>query len=337
MTPFYGCSLPLGLLFLLFAPLALVAHAQTGVFVNEIHYDNESTDTGEAIEVAGPAGVDLAEWSLVLYNGSGGSVYDTQTLSGTIPDQCGGYGMVALTYPSNGIQNGPDGLALVDASGAVVQFLSYEGGLTATEGPAGGLTSQDIGVEETSSTPVGASLQLVGTGTAYGDFTWSAEPQNTFGDCNTGQIFGDGGPVGTDVVINEIDSDTPGSDDREFIELFDGGSGNTPLDGLVVVLYNGSSDEVYDAIDLSGFSTDTDGYFPPRQRRRDADARADLLERYAPERSGCRCALRGQRRCLPRRHTHYHRKPSRRRRLRHRRSGRPRVASTPEPRPTTGG
>jgi len=28
------------------------------VFINEIHYDNSSTDAGKAIEVAGPAGTD---------------------------------------------------------------------------------------------------------------------------------------------------------------------------------------------------------------------------------------------------------------------------------------
>jgi len=36
-------------------------------------------------------------------------------------------------------------------------------------------------------------------------------------------------------VINEIDSDTPGMDTREFIELYDGGSGGTPLDSLTLV------------------------------------------------------------------------------------------------------
>ena len=66
-----------------------------------------------------------------------------------IPDQCGGTGTVVVDYPSNGIQNGsPDGIALVDASGAVMQFLSYEGTLTAVGGPADGLTSTDIGVSE---------------------------------------------------------------------------------------------------------------------------------------------------------------------------------------------
>ena len=39
-------------------------------FINEIHYDNVGTDSGEAIEVAGPAGTDLTGWSLVLYNGA---------------------------------------------------------------------------------------------------------------------------------------------------------------------------------------------------------------------------------------------------------------------------
>ncbi|MEJ7724882.1 MAG: hypothetical protein WKF64_11300 [Ilumatobacteraceae bacterium] len=50
------------------------APANGAVFINEIHYDNSGTDTGEAIEIAGPAGLDLAGWSLVLYNGTGGDV-----------------------------------------------------------------------------------------------------------------------------------------------------------------------------------------------------------------------------------------------------------------------
>ncbi len=73
------------------------------------------TDAGEAIEVAGPAGTDLTGWSLVLYNGNGGAVYNTTALSGTIPDLGAGYGVVVVSYPVNGIQNGsPDGIALVD-------------------------------------------------------------------------------------------------------------------------------------------------------------------------------------------------------------------------------
>ncbi|MCA9997625.1 MAG: lamin tail domain-containing protein, partial [Anaerolineales bacterium] len=45
----------------------------------------------------------------------------------------------------------------------------------------------------------------------------------------------------THILLNEVDSDTPGTDTAEFIELYDGGSGNTNLTGLVVVLFNGST------------------------------------------------------------------------------------------------
>ncbi len=61
------------------------------------------------------------------------------------------------------------------------------------------------------------------------------------------------------VVINEVDSDTPGTDALEFIELF--AAPQTPLDGLVVVLYNGSNDLSYGAFDLDGFATDSGGFF----------------------------------------------------------------------------
>ncbi|MBC8527068.1 MAG: lamin tail domain-containing protein, partial [Candidatus Cloacimonetes bacterium] len=65
----------------------------------------------------------------------------------------------------------------------------------------------------------------------------------------------------TGIIINEVDSDTPGTDVLEFIELYDGGVGNTPLDGYVVVLYNGSNDLSYNAFDLDTYSTDANGYF----------------------------------------------------------------------------
>lgn len=66
------------------------------------------------------------------------------------------------------------------------------------------------------------------------------------------------------VMINELDADTPGSDSAEFVELYDGGTGNTPLDGLVVVFFEGASGsgkQSYAAFDLDGYSTDAQGYF----------------------------------------------------------------------------
>ena len=166
-----------------------VAWAQA-VFINEIHYDNTGTDAGEAIEIAGPAGTDLTGWRLVLYNGANGLVYDTDVLSGVIPDQQNGFGTLSFSYPSNGIQNGsPDGMALVDSANAVVQFLSYEGTFTAVDGPASGMTSTSIGVSESGSEPLGQSLRLSGTGMVYADFVWQSPATATFGAVNTGQTF----------------------------------------------------------------------------------------------------------------------------------------------------
>ncbi len=93
-------------------------------------------------------------------------------------DTGSGYGFV--TVAQRGIQNGaPDGLALVEGSGDLVQFLSYEGIFTAADGPAAGVTSQDIGVAETSATAVGQSLQLQGSGTQAGDFAWAGDLAQT--------------------------------------------------------------------------------------------------------------------------------------------------------------
>jgi hypothetical protein len=106
---------------------ALVAQSNTPVFINEIHYDNLEGDVNEAIEVAGAAGVALTGWKLLLYHGSDGTNYNSLPLSGVIPDQQNGFGTLEFNYSANSIQNGsPDGIAHVDPTNVVVQFLSYE-------------------------------------------------------------------------------------------------------------------------------------------------------------------------------------------------------------------
>lgn len=70
-----------------------------------------------------------------------------------------------------------------------------------------------------------------------------------------------GPPVDSTMLINELDADQVSTDAAEFIELYDGGLGNTSLDGLVLVLFNGSSDTSYLAYDLDGMSTNANGYF----------------------------------------------------------------------------
>jgi len=63
------------------------------------------------------------------------------------------------------------------------------------------------------------------------------------------------------VLINEMDSDTPGGDDREFVELF--GPPGVDLDGTVLVFWNGNAtgDPSYRSFDLDGESLNGSGYF----------------------------------------------------------------------------
>lgn len=230
----------------------------TTVWINEIHYDNAGTDAGEAIELAGVSGTDLTGWSIVLYNGANGTIYDTTALGGTIPNQSGGFGTVAVSYPVNGLQNGaPDGIALVDGSDNVVQFLSYEGSFAAVGGVADGLVSTDIGIAETSGTPVGDSLFLTDTGTAYSDFNWSSGTAS-FGAVNAGQTFGTP-PELPDPWVNEFHYDNAGADVGEAIEV--AGATGTDLDGWSIELYNGSTGMSYGSIGLSGTIGDDGGGF----------------------------------------------------------------------------
>jgi hypothetical protein len=161
-------------------------HAATA-FINEFHYDNAGSDRDEGVEIAASAGTDLGGWRVVLYNGSNGAAYGDASLSGLVPDQQNGFG--TLFFAIDGIQNGPDGIALVAPDDAVATFLSYEGSFTATDGPAAGLTSFDIGVEEATDTPPGTSLQLIGVGAIAGDFAWAPSRAASPGAVNVGQTF----------------------------------------------------------------------------------------------------------------------------------------------------
>lgn len=140
------------------------------IWINEINYNPEGADSNEFIEVAGPAGINLADYQLLLYNGNGGLVYGSNNLTGVIDDEGCGYGAVSFYYAANGIQNGdPDGIALVSNNTTVLEFLSYGGSFVAADGPALGATSLDVGLVQTNSND---TLQLGGSGSAAGDFAW---------------------------------------------------------------------------------------------------------------------------------------------------------------------
>lgn len=165
--------------------------ANNAVWINEFHYADAATPTDEFIEIAGIAGTDLTGYYIARYNGANNRTYGALVyFTGTIDDEGSGYG--AITVSVQTLQEGFDGLALLDPNGNVLQFISYEGGggtFAAAAGPARGFTSVSVGVEENNTTASTQSIHLTGTGTTYNDFTWSVSTTATPGDLNIGQTF----------------------------------------------------------------------------------------------------------------------------------------------------
>ena len=161
-------------------------HILQSVWINEFHYDNTGADTGEFVEIAYTTSTDISDYTLVVYNGHDQKVLNSHSLSGgSSADE----GVMVTSISISGLQNGVEGLALVDGSGTVVQFVSYEGSFTAADGYANGMTSTDVGVAESGSTNVGDSIQATGTGCGPTDFTWLSPKSSTRGSINIGQTF----------------------------------------------------------------------------------------------------------------------------------------------------
>ncbi len=241
---------------LTFIALLLLSHLAStqNIWLNEIHYDNAGTDQGEFVEIAlqNAGGYTLSDFTITFYNGNNGAQYDARTMdtftSGATVE---GITLFYLTFPENGIQNGEeDGLA-ISYQGTVVagQFLSWEGVLTATDGPANGMTSTDIGVAESSATLVGQSLQLGGTGSMYAEFTWQEAQLATMGAINANQLFGAftpdpepsgyptdfaASPQGFDIVVTWTDATGTQLPHRYLILAADGIISPTPQDGVPV-------------------------------------------------------------------------------------------------------
>ena len=170
-----------------------------------------------------------------------------------------------VTYTLVATNNGPDlatKVVVIDTLPNVLSFISADptqGSCTEKEG----LVTCDLGdlaqsgraevIVKAATSQTGAVTNRAGIISDTAD----PEPGNNKASAETVVV-----PVpSTSVVINEIDSDTPGSDMAEFIELFDSGSGTTTLSGLVLVLFNGSTDLSYAAISLDGRRTNSDGFF----------------------------------------------------------------------------
>ena len=184
-----------------FVPGDNTAPPPADVFINEFHYDNNGTDSGEFLEVVvGPGfGGLTSDIDILFYNGSTASsatVYRTLNLSKdfTSGATLSGYRFFSVTLPQDSIQNGGnDGFAIVNkATSQVLHLISYEGVFTAASGPAAGMTSTNIGVSQNGTeTPGEAALGLTGTGAVTGDFTWAKFTgiAHSPGQPNSGQTF----------------------------------------------------------------------------------------------------------------------------------------------------
>ncbi len=258
----------------------------TQLYINEVDADNSGTDRAEFVELydGGDGNALLDGLSMLLINGSNDSVYASVDLTGLSTDSqgyivlCGNPAEVTecdfdFGPESNAIQNGQDAVAIVRAS--------------ATKYPTGSdalLIEQadiiDALVYDTNDSDDSVLLELLTPGQAQinedgnddKDIHSNQRCPNGSGDLRDTSTFDQFEPtagqpntcglvVAGDLLINEIDADQTSTDDAEFLELFDGGSGITSLDGYTVLLINGNGDAVYNAIDLDGFSTTANGYF----------------------------------------------------------------------------
>jgi len=215
--------------------------------INEFHYDNAGTDTGEFVEIRVNAGADVSGLDVRLINGNGGAEYNLAAVAGLTMTTDGTYDYYVWDLPANGIQNGaPDGIALVN-DGEVVEFLSYEGTITTTiEGVE--VTSTDVGVAESSATAAGESLQR------NEDGSWNEAAAETKGAENGGGT----GPL-VEARINELHYDNDGTDTGEFVEIRV--NADADVTDLQVQLINGNGGSSYNSADLSTLTMTSDGTY----------------------------------------------------------------------------
>ncbi|WP_088624687.1 Hint domain-containing protein [Oceanicola sp. 22II-s10i] len=129
------------------------------VYISEIRFENNA----DFVEIVATNDEDLSGYLVAVYDGTGKLRY-TQSLAGQFVAHTGGNDGY-LVNVSDGL---PDmgknwAVALLDDSGNVIQFLSSDATVTATDGPAVGETSTNLG----SITSGGQSLQTDDGGATY--------------------------------------------------------------------------------------------------------------------------------------------------------------------------
>ena len=144
------------------------------VSITEIDYLNTET-----IEITGPAGTDLTGWKVELVGGNNRILYGTITLSGSIDNEGGtGFGALAFTSPVAILDSGNTGIALIDDTNTLIEFLSWGGTFSGNEktSPTYKVTSTDIGTIQVT----GPSVQKIDGG------WWEETTTSSFGTINNG-------------------------------------------------------------------------------------------------------------------------------------------------------
>jgi predicted extracellular nuclease len=181
-----GGSRPVSLLRVLVAVAAFVAAAvfaqsasaaSTTLVINEVDYDQPSTDTAEFIELKNVSGsaIDLDPYLVQPVNGNGGGAIVIQSIelpavslaAGDYYVICGNAATTAncdldVTPDTNLIENGaPDAVGL-RLGATLVDALSYEGdsGAPYTEGSGTGLVDTALGADGLSRCPDGTDTDV---------------------------------------------------------------------------------------------------------------------------------------------------------------------------------
>lgn len=272
----------------------------TGIVINEVDADTPGSDTAEFIELfdGGSGNTALNGLVLVLYNGTNDQSYAAFDLDGFTTNANGyfvignpGVNLAATTFPTDTLQQGADAVALFQGDAAnfpngttirttnLLDALVYD---TNDPDDAGLLALLNAGQAQINEAGAGDSPAHAnqrcpnGSGGQRNSAAYVQAPPSpgTANNCNAVTPTVTPTPTNTPVtptptssitpvtnmVINEVDVDTPSTDTAEFVELFDGGAGNTALDGLALVFFDGANDKSYHAIDLDGVRTDANGY-----------------------------------------------------------------------------
>ena len=151
----------IGILLLFLSSFTLLGQT---TFINEVSYLPPTI----CLEIATPAGTDLSDWEIFLYNELG-EVVDSQAVTGVTGTVLNGLEFIIVDVVISMTED--SGLCLVDDTGQVVQFIGLGSPILAVDGPAVGLIAENINAQ----TSIISSLQLEGSGKLYPDFTWTED------------------------------------------------------------------------------------------------------------------------------------------------------------------